>query len=68
MNRPKYPFYSLQPGETCTIQANPIKVHDVTKYLRKSRGWLETDKVREQCDDWELMPLVLGMLADERCE
>ena len=49
MNRPTYPFYSLQPGETCTIQANPIKVHDVTKYLRKSRGWQITAR---KCDGY----------------
>ena len=32
------------------------------------RGWLTTDKVIEQCDEWDLRPLVMGMICDERCK
>ena len=31
------------------------------------RGWLETDKVHEQCEEWDLVPLINAMLSDGRC-
>lgn len=31
------------------------------------RGWLLTDKVLDQCIEWDLMPFVQAMLHDERC-
>lgn len=45
----QYPFYSLQPGETCTIQANPIKVQKSLQYIRRSRGWTITAKKLDGC-------------------